>query len=171
MRSQRLLPGKGQQPLDQRRAALRSFQCRPQKALGAARVAARYASLRQPDTADDDGQHVVEVMRDAAGEMADRFHLLHLPNLQLSSFPFSDGIGERRVRTGELCCRLARMGDPNSKGTDCRHEAGDDGDGEQGDSPPGRRKSRFQKVRLVPQHALEIGHEGCASRSGPALAE
>ena len=38
----------------------------------------REAPLRQIEAADDDGQHVVEVVRDAAGELADRLHLLGL---------------------------------------------------------------------------------------------
>ena len=33
------------------------------------------------DRAGDDGEHVVEVVRDAAGELADRLHLLRLPQL------------------------------------------------------------------------------------------
>jgi hypothetical protein len=99
-------------------------------------------------------------MRDATGELADRFHFLHLPNLQLSSFPFSDGIGERRICVSELCCCLARMRDPNSKGTDCGYEAGDNGDGKQRYSTPGRRESRFQKVGLVPLKGSEVVAKG-----------
>ncbi len=38
--------------------------------------------LRQDfDGAGDDGQHIVEVMRDAAGQLADGLHLLGLPQL------------------------------------------------------------------------------------------
>ena len=36
--------------------------------------------------ADDHGQEVVEVVRDAAGELADGFHLLRLPDLRLVGF-------------------------------------------------------------------------------------
>ena len=35
------------------------------------------------DRAGDDGQDIVEIMRDAAGELADRFHLLGLPDAVL----------------------------------------------------------------------------------------
>ena len=41
------------------------------------------AAQRKVDAADDDGEHVVEVVRDAAGELADRFHLLDLAKLGL----------------------------------------------------------------------------------------
>ena len=44
-------------------------------------VAARQPALQQVERADDHGQHVVEVVRDAAGELADRLHLLRLPQL------------------------------------------------------------------------------------------
>ena len=58
--------------------------------------------MRQTDAADDDSQHIVEVVRDAARELADRLHLLHLPHLLLSSFSFSDRMRERGVRAREL---------------------------------------------------------------------
>ena len=47
----------------------------PLEAVGALRQAA----LQELDVADDDGEQVVEVVRDAAGELADGLHLLGLP--------------------------------------------------------------------------------------------
>ena len=43
------------------------------------------ASLRcsEVKTAHDDGEHIVEVVRDAAGELADGLHLLDLAELLL----------------------------------------------------------------------------------------
>ena len=41
------------------------------------------ASARNIDRAGDDGEHVVEVVRDAAGQLADGFHLLGLLELFL----------------------------------------------------------------------------------------
>ena len=37
------------------------------------------------ERADDDRQHVVEIVRDTAGQLADRFHLLQLADLRLAS--------------------------------------------------------------------------------------
>ena len=50
---------------------------------------------RDVDVAEDHGQHVVEVVRDAAGQPADRFHLLRLAQRLLG-----------RLRAGcTSCCR------------------------------------------------------------------
>jgi hypothetical protein len=100
--------------------------------------------LRKPDTADDDSQHVVEVVRDAARKLADRFHLLHLPDLQLGGFAFGDGVSERDIRAGKLSRRLAGMRDPNGKGTDRCGQAGDDGNDKKGNGSLGRRDPYFQ---------------------------
>ena len=45
-------------------------------------LAARQLALDEVHGADDDGEHIVEIMGDATGELADRFHLLHLPHLR-----------------------------------------------------------------------------------------
>jgi hypothetical protein len=42
-----------------------------------------HAALHEVQAADDHGQKVVEVVRDAAGELADRLHLLRLPEQRL----------------------------------------------------------------------------------------
>ena len=49
--------------------------------------------------ADDRRQHVVEIMRDAAGELADRLHLLALRDLHLERTLLGrvDGVGDRRL--------------------------------------------------------------------------
>ena len=47
------------------------------------RVARPVVGEQQVGEADDRGQHVVEVVRDAAGELADRLHLLALRELLL----------------------------------------------------------------------------------------
>ena len=41
------------------------------------------AAQRKVDAADDDRQHVVEIVGDAAGQLADRLHLLDLAELRL----------------------------------------------------------------------------------------
>ncbi len=80
-RLQRLLAGKGEQMLGQLRAALGGIvdqlgdrgELRP--------VGDRVAE--NADGAGDDGQDVVEVVGDAAGQLADRVHFLRLPELGL----------------------------------------------------------------------------------------
>ena len=47
------------------------------------------------DAADHDGQHIVEVVGDAAGQLADRFHLLDLAKLGFGGFAFF-GFGLQR---------------------------------------------------------------------------
>ena len=60
------------------------------------------AAAGKVDPADDDREHVVEVVRDAAGQLPDRFHLLHLAKLGFGRFALF-GLGlQRRVRLAEL---------------------------------------------------------------------
>ncbi len=60
-------------------------------------LAARQLALDKVHGADDDGQHVVEIVRDAAGKLADRLHLLHLADLRFSLLARLDFPGERDV--------------------------------------------------------------------------
>src|SRR5574338_81701 len=77
---QRLGPGEGQQPAGQRggpgRTLHRILQLHQHFAPRTVESA-----LGQVDPADDDGEHIIEVVRDAAGELPDRLHLLHLAQL------------------------------------------------------------------------------------------
>ena len=84
---QRLGPGKGEQPSGQRSGAGRAFH----------RIVEVHHDLpsrpvqtpeRQVDAADDHGEHIVEVVRDAAGQLADGFHLLDLAKLRLGRLAF-----------------------------------------------------------------------------------
>ena len=59
---------------------------------------------KQVGEADDRGQHVVEVVRDAAGELADRLHLLALRELQFER-PLLGRL--ERVDDGRVLARLA----------------------------------------------------------------
>ena len=71
------LAAEGQQLLRQRRRALAGLQDLADVA--AQRVGAReLVEHEQLRIADDHGEQVVEVVRDAAGELADGFHLLRL---------------------------------------------------------------------------------------------
>ena len=51
---------------------------------------------------DDDGEHIVEIMGDAAGQLADRFHLLHLPYLRFRPLAGGDLVAQRGIRCGQL---------------------------------------------------------------------
>ena len=54
------------------------------------RIFLRHVVEHQAAVAEDRGQQVVEVVRDAAGELADRLHLLRLPQLLLELAPLGD---------------------------------------------------------------------------------
>src|SRR3546814_17423718 len=54
------------------------------------------------DLADDDRQHIVEIMRDAAGQLADGFHLLRLAQLRLRLLAVAHLAAQRNVRLGEF---------------------------------------------------------------------
>ena len=72
-----MLAGERQQPLHQGGGALGGLARRIEQALDP-RIVVADAAQRHVDIAEDDGEHVVEVVRDAAGQPADRFHLLRL---------------------------------------------------------------------------------------------
>ena len=52
--------------------------------------------FRHVERAGDDGEHIVEIVGDAAGQLADRFHLLHLADLGLGLAPLG-GLGLERA--------------------------------------------------------------------------
>ena len=53
---------------------------------------------QQLEIADHRHQQIVEVVRDAAGELADHLHLLHLAQLLLRAFPMRHFGQDRLVR-------------------------------------------------------------------------
>ncbi len=61
-----------------------------------------HALLEQLEAGDDAGQQVVEVMRDAAGQLAQRVHLLRLHQLRFGANAFGHLAGQLRVRGLEL---------------------------------------------------------------------
>ena len=85
LRDQRLLTREGEQAVRQPRRALRPVE----RAVGEfqkIRLATLNPTLQEVQVADHDRQHVVEVMCDPAGELADRLQLLRLPQLSLDTF-------------------------------------------------------------------------------------
>ncbi len=57
--------------------------------------------------ADDDAKQVVEVVRDAAGELADRLHLLRLAQLGLHPLLARDVLGEGEQQPGRPSAALS----------------------------------------------------------------
>src|SRR6185369_3104533 len=78
-RLERLLAGKGEQVLGQLRAALGGVV--DQLGDGGELGTVGYRVREDADRAGDDGQHVVEIVGDAAGQLADGVHFLDLPEL------------------------------------------------------------------------------------------
>ena len=76
--SQRLLAGEREQMLGEIGAARRGLVDHPRDGGKLRLVLDRVG--QDFDRSGDDGQDIVEVVRDAAGELADRFHLLGLPD-------------------------------------------------------------------------------------------
>jgi len=84
----RLASGERQQPMGERGRALRRAVGDGDKAIDIADATLRNPRLDHFKTADDAGQKVVEVMRQPAGELADRLHLLRLKQSFARLFEF-----------------------------------------------------------------------------------
>ena len=91
-RAQILLAGEGQQPLGQRCAAFGALDGAVDQPLQARIV--RQALAQQIEIAHHGHQQIVEVMRDAAGELADGLHLLGLAQLLLRLFAGGHGLDQ-----------------------------------------------------------------------------
>ena len=89
-RAQILLAREGQQALGQRRAAFRALDRAVDQPLQARIV--RQALAQQIEIAHDSHQQIVEIVRDAAGELADGLHLLGLAQLLLRLLAGGDGL-------------------------------------------------------------------------------
>ena len=123
---ERLQPGEGQQALGQRGGAARAGQgvlghgARP-------RVLAREPARKHVQIADDDRQHVVEVVRDAARELSQRLHLLRLAELPLGSLALRDLAAERIVRGSEFA-RASSVGPDDEPSEGSSEQQGNDDD-------------------------------------------
>jgi len=85
---QRLAPGKGQQAMGQRGGAVGRGGGGVDVTVQVAGAAAGNAALDEVQRAEHAGQHVVEVMGQAAGQLADGFHLLRVAQCFLGAFAF-----------------------------------------------------------------------------------
>ena len=110
-----LAAGEGEQPMGQRAARVRALP-RCDIAVDSPARPAPARRRTQIQAADDDRQQVVEVVRDAAGELADGLHLLGLAQRLLGAqapFGFLPGAarrGARHLRAGLQQRRLLRLG-------------------------------------------------------------
>ena len=124
---QRLGAGERQQPPGQRRGAGRALhgvgEVGHDLALGPVQAAAG-----EVDAADHHRQHVVEVVGDAAGQLADRFHLLDLAELRLGELPLDRFGAQRLVGVLQLLRALGdrlleRLGARRPRTSACRRAA------------------------------------------------
>ena len=85
LRVERLAAREGEQPVGQRGRALGRAHRRLGVALDVLGAPLRDAGLHEVEGADDAGEQVVEIVGDAAGELAHRLHLLRLAQLLLGT--------------------------------------------------------------------------------------
>ena len=104
-RFERLLAGERQQMLGEVRAARRGFVDHPRDG-GELRLALDRVG-QDFDRSGDHGQDIVEVMRDAAGELADRLHLLGLPDPVLGRDPVGE-VADESVEHEAVAASSAR---------------------------------------------------------------
>ena len=97
---QRLLAGKGEQMLGQVGPAFGGFV--DQLGDGGELGLIGDGFLQNADGAGDHGQDVVEVMRDAARELADRIHLLRMPQLGFRGLLFGQVPADEEVAADRL---------------------------------------------------------------------
>ena len=135
----------------------------------------------QVGEADDGGQHVVEVVRDAAGELADRLHLLALRELQLER-PLLGGL--ERVDDGRVLAVVAFQDRADEEADAPLGVVGEAGvDGGNLALPGDRRADRRRRARRGPIPApapaeqpparallAEEHHEAGVGERDPALA-
>src|SRR5262245_27262746 len=88
LRLERLAPSKSQQMTDQVGATLGGLQGIDQKRLEL--QADRAAAADEPEIADDHAQEIIEIVRHAAREAADRLHLLRLDEPLLEALLLGD---------------------------------------------------------------------------------
>src|SRR5207253_3790136 len=104
---QRLAPRKCEQLARERGSASRALLGTIQEAIEFARgvsveVPARAAPPERTKAAGDDLQKIVEVVRDAARQLPDRFHLLRLPECGFDFLAFFDLYAKLGIGCGEL---------------------------------------------------------------------
>ncbi len=112
-RDQRLPPREGEQAMGERGGAVRRNHRGVDVAHGALGASLVETDLQQIERADDAGQQIVEVVRDAAGQLPDRLHLLRLPQGFFGGFqPLSGGLLRGHVAGDRVDVILVRHTGP-----------------------------------------------------------
>ena len=98
-RLERLAPAEGEQPAGEVGAALGRHADRfgERAQLSSVELVGEHVGIEQ-----DRGEQIVEVVRDAAGELADRLHALRLRELRLGALLFGD-VGRGSSRPTRPC--------------------------------------------------------------------
>jgi hypothetical protein len=91
------------------------MKCCVQETLHVVRATSCHASAHHIECADDAGQQVIEVVRDAAREVADRLHFLRVPKslLGVRQFDFRRPLGGD-VSTGAIHISIFRNANPGN---------------------------------------------------------
>ncbi len=90
--------------MGERRGAVGGLGCSLHEALDR-EVALFDAARDEIETAGNNAQHIVEVVRDAAGELADGFHLMHLPQMLFGRLAQIDLLDKLAIGRHELVAR------------------------------------------------------------------
>ena len=125
LRRQRLLAGEGEQALGQGGGTFGGSYRRVDETPDIEFVGL-HAPPHEIERADDNAKHVVEVVGDAAAELADSVHLLRLAKLGLDGLPLvylqqQVGIGSRELRIGGVDRRdrsIGKIDDQNADAAD-----------------------------------------------------
>jgi hypothetical protein len=99
---QRLPPGERQQAMGQGGRAVGRGHRRVGETADLLGAAVGDVALHQVEAADDPGEHVVEVMGDAAGELAHRFHFLRMAQGIFGALAFEHLVLQALVGLGQL---------------------------------------------------------------------
>ncbi len=109
LRGERLLARKGKQPLGQLGGTPGRVTGRIEELADVGHPGC-HPPLGKVDGADDHREHVVEIVGDPAGELADGLDLLHLPDLALRRQPRLHLLGEPGIRLAKELVPLADRG-------------------------------------------------------------
>ena len=142
-----LPPAECQQTLRERRGTMSGVGDRAH--IAAERIVRRQAVEKNSAIAGDDGQQIVEIVRDAAGKLADGFHLLRLTQLCLELQAIAD-IGDAAANQG-----AARVG--QARESDLARDV----------APVTRAMGPIEERRSIDDGLVKV-HRGCVNRS-PAV--
>ena len=131
LRRQRLLARECEQALGQRGGAFGGLHGGVDETADAEFVGL-HAPPHHVERTDDHAQHVVEVMGDAAGQLADRVHLLRLAQLALGLFPLID-LSEQALIGGRKL-KIYALDRRQRPPCEIRNEQADAADQKEGDS-------------------------------------